>query len=438
MPTAIAKMYSWTMQVGLQAMVIADRLWGNLVIDPSGESSPHTLIAKLRGKGDVLRTYTVNGWCVISHKNVKSLLRDTRLSSEIFESQFIQRVIRSAARAQIIPIIDHPNMVNLDPPDHTRLRKLAASGFTNRFVQSLRPKIEQIANELLAEVEGKDEFDIVDSLAKPLPAIVIAEMLGVPAADRHYFEEWSAALIGYTEILNPDSIQKAVQGDLAMRDYLRDLVDQKRLCPGQDLISALIEAEEDSEKLDLEELLSTCTILLVAGHETTTRLIGNCLLLLLQHPGQFAEVKSDRSLLRNAIEETLRFEPPLSTLSRIVSETFDYEGCTFKKGQIILLSLAGANRDPLITDNPEQFNIHRGSVEHTSFGHGIHLCLGMPLAKLEAEVALNLLFDKFHRLSLSNQKIEWTDSPFFRGLERLLVGSAEKECRVATTTNNGF
>jgi len=409
------------MQAGMQTMMMMDRLWGNPIIDPSGESSPYPLIARLRPKGNILRTYMINGWCVISHEDVKTLLRDKRLSSEVFNSALIRRVIRSAAQGLVTPLIDYPNIVNVDPPDHTRLRKLAAQSFTSRFVQSLRPKIDTLVSELLDDVEGAAEFEVVDSLAKPLPAIVIAEMLGVPAEERHYFVQWSAALIKYAEILNADAIHEAVLGDLAIRTYLQELVDAKRTSPGQDLISALIEAEEDGDKLNIEELLSLCTILLVAGHETTTRLISSCLWLLLQHPDQLMEVRSDRSLLKNAIEEALRLEPPLLSLTRLVPETFEYKGHAFKKGQLILLSIAGANRDPKVTPSPETFNIHREAFEHVSFGHGIHLCLGMPLARLEAEVALNQLLDRFPDLTLPEQDLVWSDSPFFRGLEQLTV-----------------
>ena len=398
-----------------------DRIWGNPIILPSGGASPHPMIARLRQKGNILRTYTINGWCVVSHEDVKALLRDTRLSSEVFRSTLIQVVIRSAAQGLITPIIDYPNIVNLDAPDHTRLRKLAARSFTSRFVQSLTPKISALVSELLDNAEGTAEIEVMDSLAKPLPAIVIAEMLGVPTEERHYFEQWSAALIKYAEILNADAIHEAVLGDLAMRTYLQDLVEAKRTSPGQDLISALIEAEEDGDKLDIEELLSLCTILLVAGHETTTRLIGSCLCLLLQHPDQLAEVRSDRSLLKNAIEEALRLEPPVMALSRLVPETFEYKGHVFKKGQLILLSIAGANRDPKVTPSPDAFNIHREAFEHVSFGHGIHLCLGMPLARLEAEEAINQLLDRFPDLTLTEQDLVWSDSPFFRGLEQLTV-----------------
>lgn len=402
-------------------MVVIDRLWGNSIIDPSGETSPHPMIARLRHKGNILRTYMINGWAVVSHEDVKALLRDKRLSSEVFDSALIQRVVRSAAQGLVTPITDYPNIINLNPPDHTRLRKLAEQSFTSRFIQSLEPKIHALVAELLDEVAGNDEIEVMDALARPLPAIVIAEMLGVPTEDQHYFEQWSADLIKYTEMLNPDAIHGAVLSDLAMRAYLQELVDAKTARPGQDLISALIEAEEDGDKLNIEELLSLYTILLVAGHETTTRLISNCLWLLLQHPDQLAEVRSNRALLKNAIEEALRLEPPVLALSRLVPQTFDYKDHTFKKDQLILLSIAGANRDPKVTQDPETFNIHREVFEHLIFGHGIHLCLGMPLARLEAEVALNQLLDKFPDCSLAEQDLVWSNSAFFRGLEQLTV-----------------
>lgn len=363
----------------------------------------------------------VNGWSIVSHEDVKTLLRDKRLSSEVFENKLIQRVLRSAARGLVIPLVDYPSMLNLDAPDHTRLRKLTAQSFTNRFVQSLTPMIENIVDRQLSKVCDKASFDIMDVVAKPLPAIVIAEMLGVPENERHLFETWSSDLLGYTEILDPGKVYEAAQGDLAMRAYLQDLVEHKRTHPDQDLISLMVEAEQDGEKLNLDELLSTCTLLLVAGHETTTRLIGSCLLQLLQHPDQLAEVRQDRTLLENAIEESLRLDPPVLALSRIVSETFKYKGFCFKKGQMLVLSIAGANRDPKVAESAESFCIHRKSFEHISFGHGIHQCLGMPLARLEAKIALNALLDRYPDLCLAQKEVDWDESPFFRGPRQLKV-----------------
>lgn len=416
-----SKLLSWTMQVGMKALVLQDRLFGNQIVSLDGDSSPYPLLKKLRSKGNILRTYMVNGWCVVSHEDVKVLLRDKRLSSQVFDSKLLQRVIRSATRGLVAPLIDYPSMLNMDAPDHTRLRKLTSQGFTNRFVQSLSPKVEAIVDEQLSAVEGDTSFDVMDVVARPLPAIVIAEMLGVSPEDRHLFEAWSSDLLGYTEMLDADAIYKAAEGDLALRAYLQDLVEHKRSHPGQGLISSMIEAEESGDKLTVDELLSTATLLLVAGHETTTRLIGNCLLRLMENPDQLAAVRNDRSLLGAAIEESLRLDPPVLALSRIVSEPFEYQGVRFKKGQTVMLSIAGANRDPAATDAPDSFSLHRKSFEHLSFGHGIHQCLGMPLARLEAKVTLNRVLDLYPNLGFSENEVIWDNSPFFRGPQELEV-----------------
>lgn len=418
---AFNKLLSWTMQVGMQALVLQDRFFGNQIVSLDGDSSPYPLLKKLRSKGNILRTYMVNGWCVISHEDVKVLLRDKRLSSQVFDSKLLQGVIRSATRGLVAPLIDYPSMLNMDAPDHTRLRKLASQGFTNRFVQSLAPKVETIVDEQLSAVAGQTSFDVMDVVAKPLPAIVIAEMLGVPAADRHLFEVWSSDLLGYTEMLDADAIHNAALGDLALRAYLQNLVEHKRSQPGQDLISSMIQAEEEGDKLTVDELLSTATLLLVAGHETTTRLIGNCLLRLMENPDQLAEVRADRSLLENAIEESLRLDPPVLALSRLVSEPFEYKGTRFKKGQTVMFSIAGANRDPAVTQAPDDFCVHRKSFDHLSFGHGIHLCLGMPLARLEAKVTLNRMLDLYPDLGVSENEVVWDNSPFFRGPAQLEI-----------------
>lgn len=351
--------------------------------------------------------------------DVKTLIRDKRLSSGVFESQLLQRAIRSAARESVVPLLDYPNMLVLDGPQHARLRKATARSFTNRFVQSLEPKIDHIVSELLADLDGKDSFDLMHTLARPLPAIVIAEMLGVPVEERHLFEAWSSDLLGYTEILVPDAVNRTACGDLAMREYLDNLIQHKRSNPDQGLISSMISTEENGDELQVDELLSTCTLLLVAGHETTTRLIGNCLLRLLQHPDQLQAVRDDKNLLENAIEESLRLDPPVLAISRIVGESFVYRGISLKKGQVILLSIAAANRDPAVVEAPETFSVHRDPFEHISFGHGIHQCLGMPIARLEAKVALQKILQRYADLDLGDAPVSWDDSPFFRGPAQL-------------------
>ena len=419
MASALSRVFASGMQAAMWGLLQVDRYRNSLIFDVNGVESSQAMIRKLQSAGDIHRSYMVNGWVVVSHEDVKALLLDKRLSTAVFDNSLIRMLIRSAADGMVVPIVDYPTMLHTDQPDHTRLRKLSAQGFTNRFVQSLAPKIDQIVTDLLAAAGNEPAIDVMEVLAKPLPAIVIAEMLGVPVSDRHLFEAWSTRLLGYTEVFDPDAMRGAVEGDLAMRVYLQELTEEKRAAPGDDLISVLLAAEEAGEHLDMDELLSLCTLLLVAGHETTTRLIGNCLSLLLDHPDQFTEVREDRSLVSAAIEESLRLEPPVMAVSRQVATAFDYKGHRFRKGQMLLLSIAGANGDARVTPEPGAFNIHRPAFDHVSFGHGIHLCLGMPLARLEADIALNRLLDTYAEISPGDRPPAWQDSPFFHGLDQL-------------------
>jgi cytochrome P450 PksS len=315
-------------------------------------------------------------------------------------------------------------MLTRNPPDHTRLRKLVAQGFVHKYIQSLAPAIERLVDELLDQIPPDAErFDVMQSLARPLPAIVIAEMMGVPMSERHLFESWSEALLGSTDLNRPDLIRKSGDANMEMRAYLAQLTETKRRSPGQDLISQLIAAEEDGDKLTLDELYSNCILLLVAGHETTTRLIGNCLYLLLQHPHQMKLARQSEENLVNALEESLRFEPPVMLTARIVKETFTYRGCNLKRGQMLMLSIASANRDPAISEDPDTFDVQREKVTHVSFGYGIHLCLGMSLARLEAKIVFNKLFDRFPSLEYAEETPSWGTNPMFRGLESLTVKS---------------
>ena len=388
--------------------------------NPDYYQDPYPTYAALRARGPILRSAANRGWVVFGYKEVKDLLVDKRIGSDIRKSAFLSRVVRYAVGDLELPIIDNPPMLNMDPPDHSRLRRLVAQGFLNKYIQSLAPKIDQLIDDLLAEIpQDATAFDLIDTLARPLPAIVIAEMMGVPVSERHYFEKWSEQLIGVSEIRNPELIHLAAKGNVAMRDYLAALTAKKRQAPGQDLISQLIAAEEDGDRLSLDELYSTCVLLLVAGHETTTRLIGNTMFHLLNHPAQLAAVRADPVLIDNLIEETLRFDSPVQMLIRLVNEPFSYEGHQFNKDQIVVLALGAANRDLVANPNPEQFDIHRENISHISFGHGIHMCLGMSLARLETRLAIEKLLVRFPNCRIAAGKPEWGTNDFFRGLRHL-------------------
>ncbi|MBV1877766.1 MAG: cytochrome P450 [Pseudomonadales bacterium] len=388
--------------------------------NPTFYDNPYPTYNILRKRGTILPSASNRGWIVTGYEDIETLLRDKRISSDLRKNTFIMRLIKYAAGGIEIPMLENPTMLNQDPPDHTRLRKLVASGFMSRYIQSLAPVIEHRTDQLLAQIpQHATQFDLISLLAKPLPAIVIAEMMGVPEADQHQFEHWSADLLGLSEISNPEAIKKAVQANNDMRNYIAQLTAAKRLNPGEDLISQLIAAEAEGDRLTLNELYSTCILLLTAGHETTTRLIGNCLYLLLKHESQGLAARNSDTLLVKALEETLRYEPPVQNTLRFVHEPMAFRHVQLKPGQMILLSIAAANRDPHANHKPDTFNIHREAINHLGFGHGIHLCLGMSLARLEAKIALQKVFQRFPKLSLVAGKPQWGSNDFFRGLVSL-------------------
>jgi cytochrome P450 len=263
-----------------------------------------------------------------------------------------------------------------------------------------------------------------------LPAVVIAEMLGLPEADLPRFQDMSNRLLGLTALGNEALMQAGAIANDELEDYFKQAIEEKRKSPGQDLLSRLIEAEAEGDRLSPEEMYSTCVLLLVAGHETTTRLISNGMYTLLQHPAQLELLRRDPSLIPNAIEEMLRYEPPVQLLARFARSDMEFFGKKIKKNQMILPIIGSANRDPRANENPDVFDVTRKNIKHVSFGHGIHLCLGLNLARLEAKVAINALLKRFPAMTLADQEIVWTNIPLVRGMEHLLLdveGAARTE-----------
>jgi pimeloyl-[acyl-carrier protein] synthase len=382
---------------------------------------PYESYDRIRQRGQIIRSYANQGWLVNGFEEVQALLLDNRLSSDIRRNKFFYRLLRVASNGNDIPLIDKPAMLNRDPPDHTRLRKLVASGFVTSYINSLEPMIESLIDELLDEVSGQGEFDLISTLAQPLPAMVIAEMMGVPVAERQQFQRWSETILGATMIDQPKMIEAAAIADKEMRSYLEGLVEEKEKSPGQDFISVLLESELESDRLTRDELISNCILLMTAGHETTTRLIGNGLYTLLHHPDQLQLLRDDPSLMKVAVEEMLRYESPIQITVRFVAENFEFKGASFKKNQMVMLGLGAANRDPNAMDRPEVFDIRRSRVSHVSFGYGIHLCLGMVLARLEGRIALRKLLERFDEIQSMEESPSWGNNPFFRGLANLRI-----------------
>lgn len=286
------------------------------------------------------------------------------------------------------------HMLNQDPPDHTRLRSLVHKAFTPNRVRDLKPRIEQIATDLLDAMAGKDEGDLVEDFALPLPITVIAEMLGIPVADRDKFRMWTNVVLS-GDVSAISMIMEFVQ-------YMNKMIDIRRKEDTGDILSALVRVEDNGQQLGHMELLSMIFLLLVAGHETTVNLIANGILDLLQHPDQFQMLKDDRSLMSGAIEEMLRYNGPVdATLNRWAGEDIVWkDGRTIKAGDVLIPLLLAANRDPEMFDNPDTFDITRNPNPHIAFGHGIHFCLGAPLARMEGTIAMTHLLDRFPNLSL--------------------------------------
>jgi cytochrome P450 len=393
------------------------------IFDAKLIKDPYPHYNKMRERRPIHYSLALRGYWVTSFDLVQEILRDKRFGADI--RHYPNRVDK--IRKQIgndterLEAFENPSMLGLDPPDHSRIRRLAQQGFLHKFIQSLEPRIAAIVDNCLRTVENAESFDVVEVLAKPLPATVIAEMMGLPESDHIQFQQWSEDLI---EATGTNEIEKLDKGNIASRqliNYFRQIIRTKRDQPGEDLISQLIGAEEQGDKLTEVELYNTCLLILVAGHETTTRLISNGLYLLLQAPGVWQELQGDRDKLNVAIEEMLRFEPPVQATQRFAREDLDFHGHHFKKGEMIFLSIAASNRDPAVNENPDVFNLNRDKVNQISFGYGIHLCIGSSLARLEAKVAFEKLLDRYPNMALVNSQPQWGNNPFFRGHEELEV-----------------
>jgi cytochrome P450 len=310
------------------------------------------------------------------------------------------------------------HMLNLDPPDHTRLRAIVHKAFTPKAVRDLEPRIQAIADDLLDKMAQKSESDLIDDFAYPLPITVIAEMLGIHPEKRDKFREWTRVLLfGASEEMGMAAIMEFVQ-------YINELIEVRRERDTGDILSALVRVEEAGDKLDHMELLSMVFLLLVAGHETTVNLIANGTLALLQHPDQLEKLKNNPALIRSAVEEMLRWNGPVETPTwRVASEDVVVNGVTIPVGDVVLPSLLAANRDPSIFENPNTFDITRDPNPHIAFGHGIHYCVGAPLARMEGAIAMNALLARFPNLRLNTtvDKLEWNESLLIHGMKSLPV-----------------
>jgi cytochrome P450 len=368
------------------------------------------------------------GWVLTRHADVMAALREPHVSAERLEppqgDDWLPPEYREAAR-QVFRAMPH-QLLFLDPPDHTRLRGLVSKAFTPRLVEALRPRIVELANELLDPVQEAGQMDVIVSLAYPLPAIVIAEMLGVPTEDREQFILWSSDFGGFLDssTLTPQEAMLALQGVADFMEYFRGIIAGRRAAPRDDLLQAMLTARERDDALTEDELLANLVLLLAAGHGTTTHLIGNGLLALLRHPEQYQRLCENPGLIATAVAELLRFDSPVQLTGRQVREEITVGGVQLSAGQHFTAILGAANRDPDQFPDPDRLDVGRPENRQISFGYGIHFCLGAPLAKLEAEIALSAVTRRFPHLQLADgaeSALEWQPSIVFRGLKSLPV-----------------
>jgi cytochrome P450 len=315
-------------------------------------------------------------------------------------------------------------MLMRNPPDHTRLRGLVNKAFTPAAINRLRGRIEQVADALIDAFPARGEFDLISAYAFELPVRVIADMLGVPVADRERFKQWSNALAAAIDFSDKATVlDAAAQAARDMTVYMRELIADKRARPADDILSGMVHAEEQGDRLSEDEVIANCGLLLFAGHETTVNLIGNGVYTLLKHPDQLERLKRDPSLVPGAVEEILRYESPVQATARLVSEDVRVGADTLPKGVNVMLVMAAANRDPRHFTHPGRFDLARNEARHQTFGGGIHYCVGAPLARMEGQIGLEKLFARLPRLRLAGEVFEWRDNFILRGLKALPVGT---------------
>jgi pimeloyl-[acyl-carrier protein] synthase len=378
---------------------------------------PYPVYRELRESFPVYRSEVWDTWVLTRYEDVHATLRDPARFASSGRIEATLDLMPDDPRTRFTPLYDHfaAGMIHSDPPDHTRVRALARHAFTPRMIEKLVPRVESLVTELLDDLVGSGPFDLVREFAMPLPATVIAEMLGADPADRHRFVEWSDDAVAFQGVarVDPHLVQRAQDGILELKEYLGHLKRKRLSDPRDDVMSALAAAEEDGERLTEDEVTGTAVTLLIAGHETTTSLISNAIATLLSVDGRADRLRAEPELLDTTIEEVLRFESPKQRDFRRLTEDVELRGQTMRAGEIVIQLLGSANRDSAQFDEPDSFVMDRRPNRHIAFGYGIHFCLGAPLARLEGRVAIRELLRRLPRMALTGP-VPWAEKNLFR------------------------
>lgn len=393
---------------------------------PTFKRDPYPLYAKLRTDTPVFRHAGLGAneqfWFVTGYAEAETVLRDHKRFMKNYHN-----TLTPEQRAQLPPLprlaqLLDQHMLNLDGADHLRQRNLVNKAFTTRIINSMQDRVQRIADELLDRVVAKGAMDLIDEYAFPLPIVVIAEMLGIPAADRDRFRAWSDAFV--TPAMNEDEWRKAERLLTEFIEYLSAIFAERRRQPRNDLITALLQAEEAGDQLSEEELYSMVVLLIVAGHETTVNLLGNGTLALLRHPAQLAKLIAEPTLMPNAVEELLRYDGPVERATmRFAAEDLELGGQLIGRGEGLIVVLGSANRDAAQFSQPDALDLTRDNSRHLAFGYGVHYCVGAPLARLEGRIALSTLLRRLPNLRLATpvEELTWRFNPILRGMHHLPV-----------------
>ena len=389
---------------------------------PEFRQNPYPTYHQFREADPVHWSEMFGFWVFSRYDDIVTILRHSKASANPRDWERFDDYVEALGGTGPAGDMQSRWMLLKNPPDHTRLRKLVTKAFTPRVVENMRPHIQAIVDDLLDGVQTKGSFDIIQDLAFPLPVIVIAELIGVPTEDREYFKGWTAALARSLDpVITPEIAQAADKATEDLIAYFTTLVAERRATPQDDLLSGLIAAEEEGDKLDEDELLATAILLFAAGHETTMNLIGNGMLALLRNPDQLAKLQADPSLIETAVEEFLRYDGSVQVTARVALEDIEIGGKTIRKNQQSLLLLGAANHDPAHFPDPDRLDITRQDNRQLTFSHGIHHCLGAPLARVEAQLAINTLLRRMPNMRLATEALEWRDMLTLRGLKALPV-----------------
>ncbi len=394
-----------------------DELFLKIISDPGVIANPYGLLAELREASPIHKLEGSNYWVLTRYDDCRAILRDNRLGNPEPGDE-VPSVSARRRRGED----DNRSLLFLNPPDHTRIRSLVSRAFTPKRVEGVRASVEEMAAELLDGLAADVGGDIVEKLAFPLPANVISELVGVPRADRDWLRPLVSDLAATLEPNTSEEVlERADASGRKVAEYFDDLINRRRTEPGDDLLSGLIAASDGNDRLTQAEIGSTVSLIYAAGFETTSNLIGNIVYTLIRHPEELTRLRADRSLVPGTVDEVLRFEPPVQVDARYSFTDVELGGRVIEKGSMVLLLLGAANRDPDVIDQPDRFDIGRSEVPLLSFGSGIHYCLGASLARLEGQVVLSGLLDRFATWTLQEDDPPWKDRLTLRGLSRLPI-----------------